>query len=80
MKKKTFTEQELLEGLDAESAHADELASPLSHELTPLERLTGSVLRYERPTDPVWDEYFDSDSGVSDDLMQNPEQPPKSRK
>lgn len=79
MKKKTFTEEELLEGLDAESAHADELAKPLPTELTPLERLKGSVLRYERPTDPVWDEYFDSDDGVSDDFMQDREQPPKDR-
>ena len=59
MTKKRFTEQELLEGLDAESSHADELVSPHPHELTPLERLRGSVLRYERPTDPVWDEFFD---------------------
>lgn len=79
MKKKTFTEQELLEGLDAESAHADELAEPLPEELTPLERLKGSVLHYERPTDPVWDEYFDSGDGVSDDFMQDREQPPKGR-
>ncbi|WP_420389690.1 hypothetical protein [Marinobacter sp.] len=79
MTKKTFTEQELLEGLDAQSAHADELASLLPHELTPLERLRGSVLRYERPTDPVWDEFFDSDEGVSDDFMQDREQPPKGR-
>lgn len=68
MKKKPFTEQELLKGVDAESAHADELANPYPKELTPLERLKGSVKRYEHPTDPVWDEYFDSD-GVSDDFM-----------
>ncbi len=79
MKKKTFTEQELLEGLDAESGHADELATLLSHELMPLERLKGSVLRYERPTDSVWDEFFDSDEGVSNDFMQDREQPPKGR-
>jgi len=63
MKKKPFTEQELLKDLDAESAHADELAQPLMHELSPLEKLKGSVKRYERPTDPVWDEDFDSDKG-----------------
>lgn len=79
MTKKRFTEQELLENLDAESAHADELASPLPQELTPLERLRGSVSCYERPTDPVWDEFFDSDEGVSDDFMQDREQPPKGR-
>lgn len=77
MKKKTFTEQELLEGLDAESAHADELAKPLPEELTPLERLKGSVIRYERPTDPVWDEYFDSGDGVSEHSMQDRKQPPE---
>jgi antitoxin VapB len=79
MKKKTFTEQELLEGLDAESMHADELASLLPHELTPLERLKGSVLRYERPTDSVWDEFFGSDEGASDDFMQDRGQPPTDR-
>jgi|TARA_R110002072_G_scaffold216873_2_gene374439 antitoxin VapB len=74
MKKKPLTEQELLEGLDAESAHADEAAHPLMHELSPLERLKGSVKRYERPTEPVWDDYVDSDEG-SDDFMEDPGQP-----
>lgn len=80
MKKKTPTEEELLQGLDAESGHADELATLLPHELTPLERLRGSVERYDRPTEPVWDDWFDSDEGVSDDLMQDREQPPKDQK
>ena len=79
MPKKTFTEQELLEGLDAHSAHSDELARPLPEELTPLDRLKGSVLRYERPTDPVWEEFFDSDDSVSDDFKQDREQQPKDR-
>jgi len=70
-----MTEQELLEGLDAKGAHADELAEPLSHELEPLERLRGSVKRYDRPTDPVWDEYFDSDEGATDDFMEDRDQP-----
>lgn len=61
MKKKPFTEQELSEDLNEESAHADELAQQLMHELSPLERLKGSVTSYERPLDPVWDEYVDSD-------------------
>ncbi|WP_127557110.1 hypothetical protein [Saccharospirillum alexandrii] len=61
MKKKVFTEQALLEGLDAEAVHADELAKLLPQELTPLERLKGSVLSYERPFDPIWGYYFDSD-------------------
>ncbi len=74
MTKKYLTEKELLVGLDAHTAHADELADPLPQELTPLERLKGSVKRYDRPTDSVWDEYFDSD-GVSDDFMEDREQP-----
>ncbi|RBP30718.1 hypothetical protein DET50_107133 [Marinobacter pelagius] len=49
MNKKRLTEKDLLEGLDAHTAHADELAQPLPQELTPLERLKGSVKRYERP-------------------------------
>ena len=53
VKKKRFTEQEPLEDLDVDSAHADALAVPLPQELSPLERLKGSVKRYERPTDPV---------------------------
>lgn len=55
------------------------LAEPLPQELTPLERLKGSVKRYERPTDPIWDDYFDSDEGVSDDFMAERHQPPKGR-
>lgn len=78
MKTKRLTEKELLEGLDEHTAHADELAEPLPQELTPLERLKGSVKRYDRPTDPVWDEYFDSE-GVSDDFMADREQPKKGR-
>lgn len=80
MKKKKYTEQELLEGLDAESAHADELASPLPDELTSLERLRGSVKRYDRPTDPVWEEWFDSDDHVSDDFIEDRGQPIKRAK
>lgn len=61
MKKKEYTEQELLEGLEAESAHADELAKLLPQELTPLERLKGSVVSYKQPFDSVWDNCSDSD-------------------
>tara|TARA_B100000749_G_scaffold280614_1_gene277571 strand:+ start:611 stop:877 length:267 start_codon:yes stop_codon:yes gene_type:complete len=73
MQKKRPTEQELLKGLDAFGAHADELAGPLPHESEPLERLKGSVKKFERPTDPVtdpedWDAWFDGE-GVSGDLM-----------
>ncbi|ABM17314.1 hypothetical protein [Marinobacter nauticus] len=79
MSTKRMTEKELLEGLDAHTAHADELAELLPQELTPLERLKGSVKRYERPTDPVWDEFFESDEGVTDDFMEDRERPNKGR-
>jgi antitoxin VapB len=69
MKSGRFTERELLDGLDAKTAHADELAELLPQELTPLERLKGSVKNYERPLDSFWDKYFDSDERVSDDFM-----------
>ena len=72
---KRMTEKEILDGLDARGAHADELAEPLAQELEPLERLQGSVKRYIRPIDPVWDEYFDSDEGVTDDFMEDRDQP-----
>ena len=68
MKKKTFTEQELLESCDPHTAHADELAEPLPQELTPLERLKGSVKRYDRPFDPVWDDVSESED-INDDFM-----------
>ena len=70
MPEKPSSEKDLLEGLDARGAHADELAEPLPQELTPLERLKGSVKRYDRPFDPVWDEDIDSDEGVTDDFME----------
>lgn len=79
MTRKRPTEKELLEGLDAHTAHADELAQPLAKELTPLERLKGSVKRYDRPTDPVWDEFFESDESVTDDFMEDREQPKNGR-
>jgi antitoxin VapB len=73
-----MTEQELLHDLDPHTAHADGLAKSLPEELTPLERLKGSVKRYERPTEPVWEEYFDSEEGVSDDFVEEQEQLKKS--
>lgn len=75
MTTKRPTETELLDGLDAHAAHADEMAQPLPHELTPLERLKGSVKHYDRPTDPVWDEFFDSEEGVSADFIEDRDQP-----
>jgi antitoxin VapB len=75
MKKKLMTEAELLKNLDEWSSHADEAAEPLLQELEPLERLKGSVKRYERPLDPVWDEFFESSEGVTDDFMEDRDQP-----
>jgi antitoxin VapB len=75
MSNKRLTEKELLKDLDAKSAHADELAEPLPQELTPLERLKGSVIRFERPLDSVWDEYFESDERCSEDFMEDWDQP-----
>jgi DNA-binding XRE family transcriptional regulator len=66
-----LTEQELLKGLNAHTAHADELADPLPQELTPLEHLKDSVKHYDRPFDPVWDEFLGSSEGVSDDLIED---------
>ena len=74
-----FSEAGLLEGIDAHSAHADELAKPQSHELDPLERLRGSVKKYERPTDPVWEEYVEGE-GVSEDFMIDRDQSLKKEK
>jgi antitoxin VapB len=75
MKKKRPTEPELLENLDAYGAHADELAEPLSHECEPLEKLKGSVKKFERPTDPAtapedWDACFDGE-GASEGFMKD---------
>jgi len=75
MKKKRLTEQELLKDLPPYGAHADELAGPLPCESEPLERLKGSVKKFERPTDPVtdpedWDAWFDGE-GVSGDFMRD---------
>lgn len=71
---KRLKEDELLKGLDAHTAHADELAQPLEKEFTPLEKLRGSVKKYDRPTDPVWDEFFEGE-GVSEDFMDERHQP-----
>lgn len=71
---KRVTESELLKGLNAHTAHADELAQPLEQELTPLEKLRGSVKKYDRPTDPVWDEFFEGE-GVSEGFMEERDQP-----
>ncbi|WP_273428378.1 hypothetical protein [Marinobacter sp.] len=72
MTSKRPTEKELLEGLDERTSHSDELAEPLLQELTPLEHLRGSVRRYDRPTDPVWDEWFDSEGRAKEGFMTEP--------
>ena len=46
-------EHELLEGLDAYKAHADEVADPFASELDPTERLKGSVEGCEAPFEPL---------------------------
>ena len=69
------SEKDLLEGLDSFTAHADELAQPLPEELTPLERLKGSVKRYDRPFDSVWDDCFDSEERATDDFLEDRDQP-----
>lgn len=61
MKGAKFTEQELLDGLDARTAHADELVQPLPQEVDPLERLRGSVKKYDKPFDGCWDGDIDSE-------------------
>jgi antitoxin VapB len=50
MNTKRPTEKEFLDGLNAHTAHADELAEPLPQELNPLERQEGSAQGYTRPT------------------------------
>jgi len=75
MKKKLPTEQELLKDLNPREAHSDELADPLAHELDPLDRLKGSVKKFEGPTDPAtdpkdWDAWFDGE-GVSGDFIED---------
>jgi antitoxin VapB len=74
MKIKRIQEKDLLEGLDADKAHADELAKPAPEELEPLERLKGSVKRYDRPFDSVWDDDFDSSEQVTDDFLKDRDQ------
>ncbi|KAE8547601.1 hypothetical protein [Marinobacter nauticus] len=71
---KRIQEKELLEGLDAAKAHADELAKPTPEELEPLERLKGSVKRYDRPFESVWDDYFDSSERVTGDYLEDRDQ------
>lgn len=77
MKNGRFTEHELLDGLNAKTAHADELAELLPQEITPLERLRGSVTHYERPLDPVWEDDSDPNDHLSSGFMEDRGQLPK---
>lgn len=58
---KRFTEQELLEDLTTKTSHSEDLAKPLVQELEPLNRLRGSVKRYLRPMDGVWDGFLEDE-------------------
>lgn len=77
---KRFTEKDLLKGLDAHGAHADEAAEPTASELTPLERLRGSVLKYENPLADTWDEWFDAAGESNSQLSEDRDQPKHSAK
>lgn len=72
-----FTEQEPLKDLDAITAHAGEPAQLLPQEVDPLERLSSSVIRYDRPFDGCWDDALDpeEDERCSDDVPLDREQP-----
>lgn len=75
MTKKLPTEQELLKDLTPYGAHADDLARLLPRESEPLERLEGSVNKFDRSTDLVtgsedWDARFDEE-GISGDFMKD---------
>jgi len=53
-------EKDLLKDLDAYTSHADELAEPLPQELSPLDRLRGSVKHYELVWESLWEEDGDT--------------------
>ncbi|WP_404415111.1 hypothetical protein [Marinospirillum sp.] len=61
---KKSSEKERLQDQN-ESSHTYE---PLPQELSPLERLKGSVLHYERPCDSVWEWEEDEDADESDNI------------
>jgi hypothetical protein len=63
-KLKRNTEHELLNGLDAEGAHADELADRSDAELgdDPLHKLSGSVKKYIEPLKPVGEDDWESNA------------------
>lgn len=74
MAKKKLTGEDLLNNVNEESSHSEELAEPFSREVHP----EGSVNRCDRALDGRWDEYFDSE-GCSDDFLENRDQPASQR-
>lgn len=81
MKDRKPAEQELLADLGEMAAHADVLAQQLPQELDPLERLRGTVTRYDRPLDGCWDEDIDPDEEerCSDGSRRDRERPTSER-
>ncbi len=77
---KRITEKDLLKGLDAHGAHVDEAAEPTANELTPLERLHGSVQKYEDPLADTWDEWFDAAAEGNSQFPEDRDQPKHSAK
>lgn len=65
MSKKSSENEQLQLQSQNESSHTDE---PLPQELSPLERLKGSVLHYERPCDSVWEWEEDEDTDEDDNI------------
>lgn len=74
MAKKKFTGQVLLNGVNEEPSHSEELVAPLPQGVHP----EGSVNGCSRRLSGSWDEYFDSE-GCSDDFLENRNQPAKQR-
>lgn len=68
---KRFTEQELLEDLTTKTSHVEDLAKPLAQELEPLSKLRGSVKRYLRPMDGVWDDFLDDEDDSQTKHLKN---------
>ena len=79
MGRRYLTERDLLEGLDPTKALADELAEPLPQELEPLEKLKGSVKKFERPLDGFEDEFFGSAEPCTEEYLQDRDQPVRDR-
>jgi len=71
---KQLTEKDLLKDLNEHTSHADELAEPLPQELTPLERLKGSVKHFDPTFESLWEEDTEeAESHDTDDDSKNAE-------